>query len=62
MKKTFLLCIALTIATATIITGCEQEKNIISNTEEMKVQIRAVGIDSVSAARTEDKILFVNVK
>jgi hypothetical protein len=61
MKKTYLAIIALVIATATIITGCEQEAPI-SNTEALNVQIQVVGIDSVSAARTEDKYLLVNIK
>jgi predicted component of type VI protein secretion system len=61
MKKVYSILTAAVLLTATIITGCENEKPI-SNTEEVKVNIRIVGIDSTSGARTEDKVLFVNVK
>lgn len=61
MKKVYAILMAATLLTATIITGCENERPV-SNTEEVKVNIRVVGIDSTSGVRTEDKVLFVNVK
>lgn len=61
MKKTYLILTTLVILAGVIITGCEEEQTI-SNTEEVKANIRVVGIDSTSGARTQDKVLFVNVK
>lgn len=61
MKKTYLILTTLVILAGVIITGCEEEQTI-SNTEEVKANIRVVGIDSTSGVRTQDKVLFVNVK
>jgi len=61
MKKTYAILTTLVILAGVIITGCEEEQPI-SNTEEVEVNIRAVGIDSTSGARTQDKVLFVNIK
>ena len=55
------LIVTAFLVLGTILTGCKQEQPV-SNTEEVKVNIRAVGIDSTSGARTQDKVLFVNIK
>jgi hypothetical protein len=55
------LIVTAVLLIGTVLTGCKQERPV-SNTEEVKVNIRIVGIDSTSGARTEDKVLFVNVK
>lgn len=62
MKKIYTICAALIIAIGAILTGCKNEQPLSKENEAVKVNIRIVGIDSTSGARTEDKVLFVNVK
>lgn len=57
MKKIVLIS---TLACA-IAFGCKKATTSPAR-QEIKVNVRLVGIDSVSAARTEDKVLFVNIK
>lgn len=62
MKKVYTMCAVAILATAAILTGCQNEQPLSKENEAVKVNIRVVGIDSTSGARTEDKVLFVNVK
>lgn len=62
MKKSTILCSVLILLSAVIITGCERENQERESHGAIKVNARLVGIDSVSSARTEDKVLFVNIK
>lgn len=62
MKKTYTICAALIVTAAVILTGCKNEQPLSKENEAVKVNIRVVGIDSTSGTRTEDKVLFVNVK
>lgn len=63
MKKSTILCSALILISFLIITGCEREQiSQKPSTGAIKVNARLVGIDSTSNARTEDKVLFVNIK
>lgn len=62
MKKTYTIYAALIVIAAVILTGCKNEQPLSKENEAAKVSIRIVGIDSTSGARTEDKVLFVNVK
>lgn len=63
MKKSTILCSILILLSTIIITGCEREQiSQKPSTGAIKINARLVGIDSTSNARTEDKVLFVNIK
>lgn len=65
MKKLYIVCatvITIMPMLVLILTGCKRETAIQKENEVIKAQIRVVGIDSTSGARSEDKTLFVNVK
>lgn len=67
MKKLYIVCATLLsalpmVALMVTSTGCKQEQPLQKENEVIKTQIIVVGIDSTSGARTEDKVLFVNVK
>lgn len=60
--KTFIFSLAIAFAAGTIIVSCEKSSPVKQENAPIKVNIRLAAIDSVSEARTEDKILTVNVK
>lgn len=65
MKKLYIVCatiITVMPMVALMLTGCKQEAPLQKENEVIKAQVRITGIDSTSGARTEDKVLFVNIK